>query len=455
MWIGRACVPPSSLPHSITSITSSQPFMSHSSDPFPTTSTHNPSKLHLKSTPADTLTRRERKHQRRVDKERRRLLRANGFDPDDIDIADGGRTGHTGSRSRSQPRAREWTEADDRGFGRTPPRRSREESMTPPRKRQRRSSSLEYEKDRLETSHGTQRPPPPPPSTDPDVILDEDYDESALPPSMLDFLSRRRKQKEAAEEMLFRQKLFDLMSDEEGPYPITSGRYPSPTPPPPVRIPDRYKGSELPNLDTMDDEEYTESIRLGIWKMKNADEWARQERLSRLRAEEDARREKERTEREKEEKRRIEILERERGKVDEKRAKRDRDDYVDGWLEIKKRLSGEVGKGFRFKDVPWPVYKDAGMVFGIGMFTTERIRAFLESLSSHAAVNATTATTTETTTTTDERGNYRRVIRDAVLRYHPDRFERVVGVVSEKDKEMVRAGGGVISRVLNEINSAL
>ncbi len=380
-------------------------------------------------------------------------MRANGIDPDSIDDdpdSDFRFRDTYEARGRKRQGTREWTQADDQGFARTPPRTTREESITPPRKRRRRSSSLEYEKDRLETSHGL-----PADHFDPNAPpLDEDYDESSLPPSILQFLSRRQQQKEALEEAAFRQKLFDLMEDEEGPHPITSGRYPSPPPPPAMRIPERWKGPvEIPGMEMMDDEEYTESIRFGIWKMKNKDEWERRERLAKLKTEEEARKGKEKSEREREEKKRIEILQRERGKVEEKRAKRDRDDYVDGWLEIKERLGEKDGKRYKFREIPWPVYKDAGgMALGLETFTMERIQAFLETLTSHSSINNKTDTTE---TKEDDKANYRRIIRDAVLRYHPDRFERVLGVVVEKERELVREGAGAVSRVLNDLNSAL
>ena len=42
-------------------------------------------------------------------------------------------------------------------------------------------------------------------------------------------------------------------------------------------------------------------------------------------------------------------------------------------------------------------------------------------------------------------------IRNALLRWHPDRFGRVLGRVDEKDREAVERGVGIVARCLNEL----
>jgi hypothetical protein len=186
-----------------------------------------------------------------------------------------------------------------------------------------------------------------------------------------------------------------------------------------------------------------------MWRLKNKDEAERLERLERLKAEETAQKERERAERIKEERKRIKVLERAKGRAEEKRAEKDRNDYVDGWLEIKKRLAaGDGGPDdkWRFGELPWPVYRTPGTTLQASYFTIDTIRDFLYSLS--------TAPSTGDASDADETSRRRRIVRDAVLRYHPDRFERVLSkLVVDRDKEAVREAAGRVSRVLNDLNA--
>jgi hypothetical protein len=76
------------------------------------------------------------------------------------------------------------------------------------------------------------------------------------------------------------------------------------------------------------------------------------------------------------------------------------------------------------------------------LFTVDAVREFLYSLGDGDGDRG-----------GDERTRRRRIVRDAVLRYHPDRFERVLTkLVAGKDKDAVREAAGRVSRALNELN---
>lgn len=425
---------------------------SRASSPMSDSTSLPPTRLKLKRTPAERAERAERKARRRTDKERRRVFRANGIDDEGLRAIEEEMRDEEDRWRREGERL--WVgrhgKADGRGdgFGTTPPRTKRDESLTPPRKRARRNSSIERQReeelDSLEATHGMD------PGIRPGQV-DTDYDESAhVSEYMSDFLARRAAARAQAEEAAFRQKLFDLMEDEEGPYDLTSGSYRSPTPP--IVVPRRFQAGStaLPN-PALDDEAYAESIREGMYRLKHKDEV---ERAERLRAAQEAKAAKvaaARVAADKEGRRRLEVIERERGRAEARRQEKEREAYVDGWLEVKRRLGageGEKAKHWAFSEMPWPVYRTPGTTFTPDLFTVEAITAFLDSLATAPSTVPPADAATDTST------SRRRIIRDAVLRYHPDRFERVLALVRIKDKEAVREAAGRVSRVLNEINGA-
>ncbi len=148
---------------------------------------------------------------------------------------------------------------------------------------------------------------------------------------------------------------------------------------------------------------------------KAAQAAARAEAARVLKAEEDARR---RMREERERKRQVDA----------------RDTYDRRWVELLNSKSVDLG----FEDVPWPV---RGKI-EIPQLTAEAISVFLFPSSSDAG-----------------RGRTRKeVLREAMLRFHPDKFEgRVIPRIRSEDRDPVREGGNAVARavmILMEINGA-
>ncbi|KAH8994448.1 hypothetical protein EDB92DRAFT_2053149 [Lactarius akahatsu] len=160
----------------------------------------------------------------------------------------------------------------------------------------------------------------------------------------------------------------------------------------------------------MNDDEYAEWVRVGIWWKRNAEAYRQEQHRKAaqaaawieaarvLKAEDDARR-------------------RKREDRERKRQMDARDTYDRRWVELLNSKSVDLG----FGDVPWPV---RGKV-EIAQLTTEAISAFL--FPSGSGV---------------ERGRTRKeVLREAMLRFHPDKFEG-------RDRDPVREGANAVARAV-------
>lgn len=224
-------------------------------------------------------------------------------------------------------------------------------------------------------------------------------------------------------------------------------------------------------LHNMDDDEYAEYIRAGMWRVKNK---AEVERMEREEKERKAREERERREQEKlarAERERIRKLEERKKQKTKEEAEAARTRYDDGWRKLQQAVaappaaaateatipepstatdagrerSGTPSAAFspafplRFTDFPWPLYPP--MAFpplswpAVDDITSAAISAFLlpDSLAPE---------------------KHKAVLRQAVLAYHPDRFERyVLKIPEDKEdvRERVRDLGLRVSQVLNDL----
>ncbi|KAI9441651.1 hypothetical protein H4582DRAFT_1934022 [Lactarius indigo] len=226
-----------------------------------------------------------------------------------------------------------------------------------------------------------------------------------------------------AEDERFQQKLWDALDDDNDRLDGIEARLNEY-----AHVPRRWRGvgSREYNLDSMggvdddprfmNDDEYAEWVRVGIWweqHRKAAQAAARAEAARILEAEEDARR---RRHEERERKRQVDA----------------RDTYDRRWVELLNSKSVDLG----FGDVPWPV---RGKV-ETAQLTAEAISAFLFPSGS------------------DVGRTRKEALREAMLRFHPDKFEgRVIPRIRSKDRDSVREGANAVARavmILMEINGA-
>lgn len=302
---------------------------------------------------------------------------------------------------------------------------------------------------------------PPRPSKDRPYVpytFDDDDAESRIPSASSYKPDRAREEEE------FNQKLFDAMREDEGgldPF-SEAGRYSGFSydyreADPSVgngafgrtgvrddRFVDPVSGVVLNRVifkDAMNDEEYAEHVRRGMFRRTRKEEIAREEEYQR----QQALKEKKRLET----MARVKAMEEERQRKLEERArhkaaasvKQTREAYQASWARL---VASDTAKDqdLRVEDFPWPVDQGrAGKLDAEGVrdFLTKHLRYSDEDLDDDA-----------------RRKKEKMAIRTAVLAYHPDRFDKYVRrVKGESQRESVREMGLRVSQVLNEILGGL
>jgi hypothetical protein len=202
----------------------------------------------------------------------------------------------------------------------------------------------------------------------------------------------------------------------------------------------------------MDDEEYAEAIRYGMWRRQNKEEVERLERLRKLQEEEDRKKAKAKEAQEKEEKRRIEVLTRERGAQDAKRTQQELSDYRAKWEALRTTVADNDKSDstiLRLVDMPWPIFYGSSFhVFAPSMLSREKVEKFYTAMLPSTADSSTTmASTVE-----QDRTALKKILREAILAYHPDRFiGRYLAKVHEDEKELVKEAVIRTSQIINEI----
>lgn len=175
----------------------------------------------------------------------------------------------------------------------------------------------------------------------------------------------------------------------------------------------------------MDDEEYAEWIRAGMYRKSHAQEY---EEARRRKAEKAARRAREKAA--KEESRRLERqVEEERRQRrrnrDIRRRELARQEYESRWKELLSLPPANL----HFDDIPWPIVAPRPSV-AVEDLTLEAVSLFLFS---------------EETTKKDR-------LRETYLRFHPDKFEsRLMKLVKSGEQEKVRLGMSQVVRILNDL----
>lgn len=134
--------------------------------------------------------------------------------------------------------------------------------------------------------------------------------------------------------------------------------------------------------------------------------------------------------------------------------------YEEQWTALLVRCEqasgGDNGKGnsLAFDDVPWPVFPPSeGVRLSLADITLEAVSAFLLPVSTSSSSSATSATGDDGSDKTPAQPTSKEVLRSAILRFHPDKFEtRVLARVREgKERERVREVSGALVRVLNAL----
>ncbi|KAF4620781.1 hypothetical protein D9613_000858 [Agrocybe pediades] len=287
---------------------------------------------------------------------------------------------------------------------------------------------------------------------------------------------------EEIEDRLFREKLFEAMGDDEMLDSVEARLNDL------AHVPDRWRSSAtekgsgmgrthryddddllMHDPALMDDEEYTEWIRAGMYRKTHAQEYAEQQRRKAAkearRAEEKARKaEAARLEKLAEEERKMRKLERQ-----SRRMEYARNQYKSQWTALLASTSegdpdGLNTRALQFRDIPWPVaaaYREpktekrrrtedtaTGLVtsqnhdIGLDDLTVEAISSFILPVVGVADVADDVARKKER----------KDKLRETFLRFHPDKFEgRFMKRFAESEREKVREAIGQVSRVLNTL----
>ncbi len=190
------------------------------------------------------------------------------------------------------------------------------------------------------------------------------------------------------------------------------------------------EGGGVPPLGEMDEEEYAEWVRAGMYRLKHRAEAEERERAQRVKEEKERAKKMAKEQVRKEEKKRIERLKAEKSLAEEEKRKKERERYRSRWIRITE-VGGEVEESeLRYDDVPWPVHPGHEV-------EKETIRTFLLALAKDDG---------------DDVGGLRKVQREAIRAFHPDRFfGRVLARVREGDREKVKEGVERCSRILNDL----
>ncbi|KAF9529712.1 hypothetical protein CPB83DRAFT_789492, partial [Crepidotus variabilis] len=218
-----------------------------------------------------------------------------------------------------------------------------------------------------------------------------------------------------------------------------------------------YDEDEFLTMDpsTMDDEEYAEWVRIGMYRSTHAEEYAEQQRKKAERVARKAEEKARRTEAKKMEKLAEEEDKRKKGERNLLKFEHAREEYQRRWIALlasANDIQAQVMDELTFRDIPWPVmaaYRRPG-TRTVGDPGT----LVLEDLSSEAISTFLLPVLGSDLKSEEEQKKDRKErLREAILRFHPDKFEgRFMKRVTTKDQEIVR---NAIRQVIGVLNSLL
>ncbi|KAG1861994.1 hypothetical protein C8R48DRAFT_603836 [Suillus tomentosus] len=297
--------------------------------------------------------------------------------------------------------------------------------------------------------------------------IDSDLDEEVYGPPPPPSLSSAHKPDydtilSELEDARFREKMWDALRDDERLDGIDArfNDY--------AHVPDRWRANaasggsfeDQTDMDPrfMDDDTYTEWIRAGMWRRKNARQYEEEARVKAEKAARSARKkemkaETTRLEKVAEERRKQKKRERESQREENARAEYDRK-----WKDLLDP-NARHGSSLSFGDIPWPLFvsmmhsdtahSDSSSIT-LEHFTTTAISAFLIPVSTISALAQDVGVSLPTHDR--DKKEKKEKLRETMLRFHPDKFEgRVMRKVIETDKDRVREAVGQVARVLNTL----
>lgn len=209
----------------------------------------------------------------------------------------------------------------------------------------------------------------------------------------------------------------------------------------------RFEGGPAPYAGDMTEEEYAAFVRDGMNRLKHRREMEDLERRRAAVREKQRQEERERFIAEERDRKKSAKKKEERGRVQEEGKRDERKRWRDRCAAL---MDGEiVSLDLKFSDIPWPVYTATGsegvsVVLTPDDITIESVRVFLHGIADDEAKAK------DTKSITDAR---RKILREAMRLFHPDKFLRVLPRVREQDKTSVKEAAERLSRLLNDLMS--
>jgi hypothetical protein len=209
-----------------------------------------------------------------------------------------------------------------------------------------------------------------------------------------------------------------------------------------------HPGAQVPDMGHMSADEYAAFIRDGFNRRRHRQDMDDMEGRREARRTEARKLEiDEQVERERQE-RKAQKQKREKAVNEEENCKAERRKWRARCAAL---MDGEVvSVNLKFSDIPWPVYtatssQDVSVVVTPEDLTVDKVRVFLNALATDESKGA------DSKSVEDSR---RKVLRDAIRQFHPDRFfSRVLPRVREPDQDKVKEGVERTSRLINELFS--
>ncbi|KAI0079823.1 hypothetical protein K474DRAFT_471813 [Panus rudis PR-1116 ss-1] len=307
-----------------------------------------------------------------------------------------------------------------------------------------------YNQDNDDTSYG----PPPPSSSQIHHSTHNSYSSTGHKPDYDQIAAE-------VEEARFREKMWGAFEDDErlDAMEARMNDY--------AHVPRRWRGGGMERMDDelgidprdMEEEDYAEWVRVGMWRRKHKDEFEAQQR-----AEEERKRRKEREEAAREQTRRLEreAQEERRRRRHEKKYKRwkeAREQYDLRWKDLldTNRSQSKASAELSFDDIPWPIFPSStssstastlAFTYHHDDFTLSAISEFLlPSQRDEEEVGPVPAS--------EEKKARKDKLRETMLRFHPDKFEgRILRRVKEKDRDKVREAVGKVAVAINSLMDA-
>ncbi|KAH9949261.1 hypothetical protein B0H21DRAFT_145831 [Amylocystis lapponica] len=243
------------------------------------------------------------------------------------------------------------------------------------------------------------------------------------------------------EEARFREKMWGAFEDDERLDAVESRMNSF------AHVPRRWRGGGMERMDDelgvdphmMEEEDYAEWIRAGMWRKQHKEEHEERvrqeaERAARLKREKALKEETTRMERAAEDERR-----KKRRVKEHRREAEAREVYDLQWKELLTSAGEDKDRErlLRFADIPWPVMPGDAAI-SLEDLTVLAISAFLSPPDRD-----------DTELVKKERKDK---LRETMLRFHPDKFEgRIMSRVREVDREQVREAVGMVVRAVSSL----